>query len=103
MGDGIWTGERYIPDMGTLGDFAGPGDRKSTRLNSSHITISYAVFCLKKKKKERIITNFSERAEQIGTTQRPWTTLFKQKYVKREGKTSKELDQSTDGDTTDGE
>src|SRR5437773_8948600 len=27
-------------------------DRKSTRLNSSHITISYAVFCLKKKKKE---------------------------------------------------
>src|SRR5437773_9683297 len=25
------------------------GDRKSTRLNSSHITISYAVFCLKKK------------------------------------------------------
>src|SRR5437773_7150108 len=28
-----------------------PEDRKSTRLNSSHITISYAVFCLKKKKK----------------------------------------------------
>src|SRR5437773_7854151 len=28
------------------------GDRKSTRLNSSHITISYAVFCLKKKKKQ---------------------------------------------------
>src|SRR6266540_1943216 len=28
-----------------------PADRKSTRLNSSHITISYAVFCLKKKKK----------------------------------------------------
>src|SRR5215468_8751196 len=26
------------------------GDRKSTRLNSSHLTISYAVFCLKKKK-----------------------------------------------------
>src|SRR5207248_4479557 len=29
------------------------GDRKSTRLNSSHRTISYAVFCLKKKKKEK--------------------------------------------------
>src|SRR5215468_11352833 len=29
----------------------GRQDRKSTRLNSSHITISYAVFCLKKKKK----------------------------------------------------
>src|SRR5438128_4239801 len=28
-----------------------PGDRKSTRLNSSHGSISYAVFCLKKKKK----------------------------------------------------
>src|SRR5437667_3534349 len=28
------------------------GDRKSTRLNSSHITISYAVFCLKKKRKK---------------------------------------------------
>src|SRR6266571_2775907 len=27
-----------------------PGDRKSTRLNSSHMSISYAVFCLKKKK-----------------------------------------------------
>src|SRR5437773_3153619 len=35
-----WTG---------IGDEAAE-DRKSTRLNSSHITISYAVFCLKKKK-----------------------------------------------------
>src|SRR5438874_4017767 len=29
-------------------------DRKSTRLNSSHVEISYAVFCLKKKKKKKI-------------------------------------------------
>src|SRR5437588_8688232 len=29
------------------------GDRKSTRLNSSHTVISYAVFCLKKKRKQR--------------------------------------------------
>src|SRR5262245_63694853 len=29
------------------------GDRKSTRLNSSHLGISYAVFCLKKKKKRK--------------------------------------------------
>src|SRR2546426_7058500 len=29
-----------------------PRDRKSTRLNSSHLVISYAVFCLKKKKKK---------------------------------------------------
>src|SRR5688572_32556080 len=31
----------------------GPKDRKSTRLNSSHSQISYAVFCLKKKKKKK--------------------------------------------------
>src|SRR5437868_9693378 len=31
-------------------------DRKSTRLNSSHVSISYAVFCLKKKKKTRNIS-----------------------------------------------
>src|SRR5690606_40813638 len=30
-----------------------PGDRKSTRLNSSHVKISYAVFCLKKKTKNK--------------------------------------------------
>src|SRR5690349_23511918 len=39
-----------------IADGKGPGaitaaDRKSTRLNSSHVEISYAVFCLKKKKK----------------------------------------------------
>src|SRR2546427_9128580 len=33
-----------------LGEGAGSRDRKSTRLNSSHSQISYAVFCLKKKK-----------------------------------------------------
>src|SRR5204862_4819733 len=32
---------------------ARPVDRKSTRLNSSHVEISYAVFCLKKKKKTK--------------------------------------------------
>src|SRR5699024_12167857 len=31
-------------------------DRKSTRLNSSHVSISYAVFCLKKKKKKKYKT-----------------------------------------------
>src|SRR5438034_6752595 len=35
---------------------AGPRDRKSTRLNSSHTVISYAVFCLKKKKKQNTTT-----------------------------------------------
>src|SRR5437773_9484479 len=35
-------------------------DRKSTRLNSSHITISYAVFCLKKKNKKNKPIHFSK-------------------------------------------
>src|SRR5690625_6193027 len=36
---------------GRVGAYGNGGDRKSTRLNSSHVAISYAVFCLKKKKK----------------------------------------------------
>src|SRR5690625_5915886 len=41
-----WDPERtYLAWRGTWA-----GDRKSTRLNSSHVAISYAVFCLKKKK-----------------------------------------------------
>src|SRR4051812_49952320 len=39
-----------------------PLDRKSTRLNSSHMSISYAVFCLKKKK------NKNQKSQEIGTT-----------------------------------
>src|SRR5437868_10632053 len=35
-------------------------DRKSTRLNSSHVSISYAVFCLKKKKQQK---NFTEQEQ----------------------------------------
>src|SRR5437667_3952673 len=38
-------------DIGDVLKWVMQADRKSTRLNSSHITISYAVFCLKKKKK----------------------------------------------------
>src|SRR5258705_8736448 len=36
-------------------------DRKSTRLNSSHLGISYAVFCLKKKKKNQYIIRYTFR------------------------------------------
>src|SRR5438034_6858150 len=36
-------------------------DRKSTRLNSSHTVISYAVFCLKKKKKKKIRSKQNRR------------------------------------------
>src|SRR5690625_4810079 len=39
-------------DLLALGEVV-PRDRKSTRLNSSHVAISYAVFCLKKKKKHK--------------------------------------------------
>src|SRR2546426_2818018 len=45
--DRVVTGKRRNPLT--------EGDRKSTRLNSSHLVISYAVFCLKKKKKESCI------------------------------------------------
>src|SRR5947209_15340166 len=43
---------RYEP-VATDSKRACPSDRKSTRLNSSHANISYAVFCLKKKKKNQ--------------------------------------------------
>src|SRR5205814_9710675 len=42
---------RFI--QGRVSVFTYKGDRKSTRLNSSHLGISYAVFCLKKKKKKK--------------------------------------------------
>src|SRR3712207_7921555 len=41
---------RLLPHRGPEGGRCRPRDRKSTRLNSSHANISYAVFCLKKKK-----------------------------------------------------
>src|SRR3712207_7387135 len=40
-------------------------DRKSTRLNSSHANISYAVFCLKKKKHNNIMKQSSEKRNNI--------------------------------------
>src|SRR5690606_40045457 len=46
-------GQDAKPEFTTLSWFAmlfAAGDRKSTRLNSSHVKISYAVFCLKKKR-----------------------------------------------------
>src|SRR2546426_7572641 len=39
-----------LGDVAVARGVAKQGDRKSTRLNSSHLVISYAVFCLKKKK-----------------------------------------------------
>src|SRR5256885_4375313 len=51
--------EEQSQDVAAGGDLlviVGEEDRKSTRLNSSHLVISYAVFCLKKKKKTIIPT-----------------------------------------------
>src|SRR6266540_4938669 len=42
-------------------------DRKSTRLNSSHITISYAVFCLKKKKKKKKKKKYQKKKKKTKT------------------------------------
>src|SRR2546427_1519791 len=44
-------GEQEVPHI-EFGHYKGQRDRKSTRLNSSHSQISYAVFCLKKKNKQ---------------------------------------------------
>src|SRR5690554_7445179 len=58
IASGLWSGQAGIPYGGVffatvIGAFIATMviDRKSTRLNSSHVRISYAVFCLKKKKK----------------------------------------------------
>src|ERR1039457_6786516 len=48
-------------------------DRKSTRLNSSHLVISYAVFCLKKKKKKISDKNAFQLGRQAQITGRPPT------------------------------
>src|SRR5437773_8597445 len=49
-------------------------DRKSTRLNSSHITISYAVFCLKKKKKKKRANTYTNyKQSYIHATHTPRT------------------------------
>src|SRR5689334_24186040 len=58
-GNGTFVAQTTYASVGhpralAVGDLNGDGkDRKSTRLNSSHSSISYAVFCLKKKKKKK--------------------------------------------------
>src|SRR5262245_66406185 len=50
---GVETASAHATKAQALLDLLCTPDRKSTRLNSSHLGISYAVFCLKKKKKEK--------------------------------------------------
>src|SRR5256885_7230318 len=58
VGDGplqkLGPGGTFYEPPGALHAVSRNGDRKSTRLNSSHLVISYAVFCLKKKNTETI-------------------------------------------------
>src|SRR5438034_1482030 len=63
----VITEERFVRDApsrrhrGEQAEAVAPRDRKSTRLNSSHTVISYAVFCLKKKKKTQTTDNPGQR------------------------------------------
>src|SRR5437773_6366545 len=62
--------DRREPSRAARSDRCVPGlhrDRKSTRLNSSHITISYAVFCLKKKKKKNTTKTLKHEIRQQNT------------------------------------
>src|SRR2546430_13681617 len=60
-----FTGTKFNPSVGAYV----PQDRKSTRLNSSHSQISYAVFCLKKKKPTAVTEcGWSEWQEQQPVT-----------------------------------
>src|SRR5690349_24217711 len=53
-------------------------DRKSTRLNSSHVEISYAVFCLKKKKKTKKLNTTQTKIElKLHTTEPTYTNHSK--------------------------
>src|SRR5260221_4373313 len=56
---GLWTGVGRTSEKPekTRAPSTKRADRKSTRLNSSHTVISYAVFCLKKKKKKTVATS----------------------------------------------
>src|SRR5690606_40410453 len=51
----------WRPPTGPASRPTAAADRKSTRLNSSHVKISYAVFCLKKKKKKRTYTSTQQQ------------------------------------------
>src|SRR3712207_7763476 len=59
MSMGAWCLSVFGGLAGASGgaDLIGRGDRKSTRLNSSHANILYAVFCFKKKKKKLYLNN----------------------------------------------
>src|SRR5207249_9174598 len=76
--EGLLRQRLGTPDVGAIEDRFNPAghpgqrraaahrrDRKSTRLNSSHVSISYAVFCLKKKKKNQKIRPLLAQLEKL--------------------------------------
>src|SRR5215469_10461285 len=67
--DGEVDAEPGLKIPGAVHHCPGRVDRKSTRLNSSHVEISYAVFCLKKKKKKECSICFENKKnkQQIDT------------------------------------
>src|SRR5205814_7531378 len=56
----ILIGDRVVNNIAPGARDVAMVDRKSTRLNSSHLGISYAVFCLKKKKKKKKSTEYTK-------------------------------------------
>src|SRR2546430_7093519 len=56
----------FFPPISKAGAGSRPIDRKSTRLNSSHSQISYAVFCLKKKKHQHVVNFFLKQTSTLG-------------------------------------
>src|SRR5437868_12686937 len=73
VGQAVLEGERQLLRCGG----AGLADRKSTRLNSSHVSISYAVFCLKKKKKIHLETYNIKNQTKLNSHHIPNPTIQK--------------------------
>src|SRR5437870_8619905 len=68
--DALPISDVHVLDEPHLGRHRAPeldevGDRKSTRLNSSHVAISYAVFCLKKKNKHINISEHHSKSTEL--------------------------------------
>src|SRR5437868_8181757 len=64
--------EHHLRWTDRCGQSSAGGDRKSTRLNSSHVSISYAVFCLKKKKKNKKKIQFIYKPKNVELIYYKW-------------------------------
>src|SRR5436305_7776522 len=73
LGVGRFPGDRGVSVFDGPAVVGPDGDRKSTRLNSSHVRISYAVFCLKKKNTNHFHLRESDRASRRSNRQPDYT------------------------------